>query len=701
MDKALSKAESVATEVIIPLLQKLGEEEGEGGREGGREVPGQVLERLMVLYLRLKGTTVTKEVVRRHCSKANWDLGEVEGEEGREGGMVRGPVLVTLLEKVVALGPAVWVGGAQIIKCCGLVLFLASSSPLKGEEEVEGGGEEGEEGDEGGLEELVSVVLSLLSVLLEMGEEQRGEKEEEALKDLLPLLARLVGPPDEEEEEEEGGREGGREGRRRRCFPPAVTEMALTVQAMIWTRALSLKERQEQRQREEMAVMARGGMGLEGVLKAIEVDVQSPMVPLRARGLVTLTKVLHNLPRQKQQQPQQQKRVVVLGEEGEKEEEGKEEGSPVMQALELLLLLLRDRDSFVYLAAVQGLSVLSDKAPSQVMDRLLVEMNAGGKGGKMEGGKEEGVWTSTEMWQYKLKIGEALVQALQRCGEAMPIYAPKAVPAFIQGGQPSSLPPSSTSSTPAAAPSTTTFSQEEEEEEQLKQAGAVEEEGHFRASCLSGLADVCELLGWSLQKYRTDVLDLALAVLTREREEGSRSSGSSGSSGKKKNKEKINEGEEGGQGKQKNNEKKEGGEEEEEEEGKEPPLVVARRKARMLVRRAAAFLLERLLRGLGSQRLLPVLGLSMLQQIMEVLARVEGYGERDEVTRVHARRGREEVELALVQPVYDSMDPEGRVSALQALTERLERGREGGMGELMEEMMREVVEEGGREGGRK
>jgi len=258
----------------------------------------------------------------------------------------------------------------------------------------------------------------------------------------------------------------------------------------------------------------------------------------------------------------------------------------------------------------------------------------------------------------------------------MPVYAPKAVPAFIQGSQPSSLPPSSISSTPAAtaAAATTTVSQEENEEEEMEKVGAVEEEGHFRASCLSGLADVCELLRWALQKYRTDVLDLAFGILTREREEGSSSSSSSS----------------------RRKERKEGGGEEE----AEAPLVVAQRKARMLVRRAAAFLLERLVRGLGSERLLSVLGLSTLQQIMEVLVRTEGYGERDEVTRVHARRGREEVELALVQPVYDSLDPNGRVSALQALTERLERGREGGMGGMLGEMMREVVEEEGREEGR-
>lgn len=606
LEKVLSTAEATASGVVVPLLQMLAKDglEEEGGEEGGGGlIPGRMFERLMLLYLRLKGTTVTQEVVRVHCCQANWDLGEeekgggkrVEEEEG-ETALVRGPVLVTLLEKVVALGPAVLGSGEQIIKCCGLILFLAASNPPPPPSSSISAAEEEEEGR--GLEDLVSVVLSLLSVLLEMGEEQRKAKEETALKNLLPLLGQLLHP-----EEEEGGRRGG--GR----FPPSVTEMALTVQAMIWTRALSLEQRREQWQREDAAVRARQGMGLEEVLLAIQTDVQSPLVPLRARGLVTLTKVLHNLPRQSSNT--KKPGIVVVGEEKEDKKEDNETPPAVEQALDLLLALLKDTDSFVYLAAVQGLAVLSDKMPPLVMDRLLLEL----------AGKEEevgGTPTPTAAWQYKLKVGEALIQALQRCGEAMPVYAPKAVPAFIKGSQPSSS-------------SSSSFQKNKEEEED---AGAVEEEGHFRASCLSGLADVCELLGWSLQRYRSDVVDLAVSVLTHEREKGGGSS-------------------------------------------------EARAKARTLVRRAAAFLLERLVLGLGSERLLSVLGLPTLQEIMKVLDRTAAE-DKDDVTRLHAERGKEAVEYALLQPVYDRMDPREHIS-LQALTERLKRGLKGPRVPLLEE----------------
>lgn len=100
--------------------------------------------------------------------------------------LIRGPGLLMLLEKMVALGPAILGSGEQIIKCCGLVLFLATtpSSHVVVEEEQKvlemGGGDT--ENTAGAVEELASVVLGLLGVLLEMGEEERAEVEEKAFR---------------------------------------------------------------------------------------------------------------------------------------------------------------------------------------------------------------------------------------------------------------------------------------------------------------------------------------------------------------------------------------------------------------------------------------------------------------------------------------------------------------------------------------
>ena len=115
---------------------------------------------------------------------------------------------------------------------------------------------------------------------------------------------------------------------------------------MILTRALSLEERREQREREARAVKAREGLGLREVLQAVEEDLRSAMVPLRARGITTITKVVHALPRERL--------VVAVAAEGA-DEEARES---VSQVAEVLVGMLADADSYVYLAAVQALAVL-------------------------------------------------------------------------------------------------------------------------------------------------------------------------------------------------------------------------------------------------------------------------------------------------------------------------------------------------------
>lgn len=70
------------------------------------------------------------------------------------------------------------------------------------------------------------------------------------------------------------------------------------------------------------------------------------MIPLRARGIVTLTKVVHGIPRAKM--------VSMIQEIGEASE-----GHQVLQeVLNLSIRLLAEKDSFIYLAAIQGLAVL-------------------------------------------------------------------------------------------------------------------------------------------------------------------------------------------------------------------------------------------------------------------------------------------------------------------------------------------------------
>jgi hypothetical protein len=143
---------------------------------------------------------------------------EQEGEEAAS--------LLVLLEKVgQALGGRVFGSGAQILRCCRLLLLL-----VLGDSHVDDGPVTSAEGEEGVIEELASVVLGLLGVVLEVGEERREEEEEKGIRELLPLLERMA----------------------RRSDRPALAEMAQTLQvrqrartlgskALNWTRTISKK----------------------------------------------------------------------------------------------------------------------------------------------------------------------------------------------------------------------------------------------------------------------------------------------------------------------------------------------------------------------------------------------------------------------------------------------------------------------------
>lgn len=268
----------------------------------------------------------------------------------------------------------------------------------------------------------------------------------------------------------------------------------------------------------------------------------------------------------------------------------------------------------------------SDKEPALVMDRLLHELSSASAfisappptgdhdddqhAATAAAAAAATAAAATALWQYKLKVGEALVQSLQRCGEAMPVYAPRVLPAFIKGGQPG----------PAMV-----------EGEVL---GAVLEEAHFRASCLSGLGDVCECLGWSLQRHVHDVCGLATGILAVE----ARTARPRGDCDKE--------------------------------------VAAVRAKAQALVRRGAAFLLERLALGLGPSRVLAVLEPALLQEVAAVAQRA-AERDGDDVVRLHARRAVGAFEEALLAQVYERVDPSAAVTALRELSLGVGEGRRG------------------------
>lgn len=225
--------------------------------------------------------------------------------------------------------------------------------------------------------------------------------------------------------------------------------------------------------------------------------------------------------------------------------------------LETYARMAGDLDSYVYLAAVQGMAALADSHPEWCIPRLVAifaglppsasppgslitevmspvsseESPAAAAAPSVSQGsppstpiptRSASTTRPTLSLSQRLKIGEAVVLSARRCGEAMPKYAHYYVNAFVCGARERaglSMSASSSSSLdvggvdPSASnnagaslgnplPPTPLSSREDANLTEGDEASLEwRERAHFRASCLSSLAEVCQLLRWSLGRF--------------------------------------------------------------------------------------------------------------------------------------------------------------------------------------------------------
>ncbi|GAA5870444.1 hypothetical protein JCM8547_004033 [Rhodosporidiobolus lusitaniae] len=138
---------------------------------------------------------------------------------------------------------------------------------------------------------------------------------------------------------------------------------------------------------------------------------QDPLLPVRAQGLHLL-------------------RTLVLSPSSSSPNLLKTDPALLPAVLDIFVLALEEEDSFLYLNAVQGLSSLVDVFGKQVIGRLMETYTGTRKGeervkevGKGEAGRRE--------LDKRLRVGEALVQVVQRAGEALGVLAPTLLPPLL------------------------------------------------------------------------------------------------------------------------------------------------------------------------------------------------------------------------------------------------------------------------------
>lgn len=124
---------------------------------------------------------------------------------------------------------------------------------------------------------------------------------------------------------------------------------------------------------------------------------QDPLLPVRAQGLALLRSLIST-------------RSAFLS----------TDPALLPAVLDIMVQALEDEDSFLYLNAIQGLSSMADVYGKQIVARL-VEVYMGGQGEKSWREVGLGEKGRREL-DKRLRMGEALVQVVQRAGEALAVF---------------------------------------------------------------------------------------------------------------------------------------------------------------------------------------------------------------------------------------------------------------------------------------
>ncbi|SNX82716.1 uncharacterized protein MEPE_01422 [Melanopsichium pennsylvanicum] len=133
---------------------------------------------------------------------------------------------------------------------------------------------------------------------------------------------------------------------------------------------------------------------------------QDPILPVRAHGLVLLRRLVSDDPKSGGQNVSQVDAALI----------------PAI--LDIFLLAIQDEESYLYLNAVQGLAALASAGGSQTISRLV-----GIYIGRDDGFVSQGL--AAREVEKRLRVGEALLQVIQRCGDAMVAHVEGVVPPLL------------------------------------------------------------------------------------------------------------------------------------------------------------------------------------------------------------------------------------------------------------------------------
>jgi hypothetical protein len=432
--------------LIEALVELLGSKELESC-----DVVGDLFASLLLTY-----TNARKGGVKSHNEGFNDNLSDKERMIYEK---AKTPKCISDLEQLMALllalieqvGPAVLRSAEIILQCIATVLETYAQSKREDVPSILQSETNVDEEDS----EMIKICLGMLITILELGSDRRCVSEEVVFRKMLNTLE-ILSSHDK----------------------PEVAEVAAEARARILCRGTDPKYSQNKKQQHEKT--------FEEALKDAEEDLNSTSVPMRARGIVTLTKLVRRMAFT----PSWNEHVHTL--------------------LQIYMAHLEDKESYVFLAAIQGLSSLADFSPLVAIPLLV-----------------ESLRNKILSIEKRIKLSEALLFTARRCGEVLPKYAHSFVYAYLECIRPPSELTQQAKISPE--PLIQVIQEVSLDENSLPKNINGDEaratplvptyalpEATLRASCLSNLAEVCGMLKWSVHPFITDVVTCVFGILQLE-----------------------------------------------------------------------------------------------------------------------------------------------------------------------------------------
>lgn len=275
-----------------------------------------------------------------------------------------------------------------------------------------------------------SVVLTILVTMLELGNEKRSDKEEKILTSMLPSLGTLASVRDRD----------FRVGTETIMIQSGLAEMAAHAMALIAARS---QIPQAPSASSHEACDRPKQKSLHDSISEAERDLESEHPPIRARGVALVTRISHRFRQEKENRLRKRPMIMIVDDDGNDEESDDTDlGFVLKEIIRISIGALADKESYVYLAAVQSLVAIADADPREVVPIIGRAICSG----TMSSARQAEASAETKeiglTVEQRIKLTEALLFTIRRRGEAVSSFVPLLMNLFLYGLSEESVPDS-------------------------------------------------------------------------------------------------------------------------------------------------------------------------------------------------------------------------------------------------------------------